>query len=144
MCANTKTTVMNRRQFLFLTAAAGAAGATGCDAARSGDRSAVRPERVINAGPVADYAADGVHDRFRNLGFFIVRRRESLIVLSSVCTHRKCKLEAEADRSFYCPCHGSTFDPTGHVMRGPAIRNLPVLPSFVDERGQLLVRVPAG
>jgi Rieske Fe-S protein len=142
MCADSNGTDMNRRRFLFLTAAAGATVATGCDTAKTGG-SAVPPERLINAGPVADYASDGVHDRFRNLGFFVIRRAESLIVLSAVCTHRKCTLEAEQDRSFYCPCHGSTFDPAGHVMTGPAKRNLPVLPSSVDERGQLLVRVPA-
>ena len=47
--------------------------------------------------------------------FFIVRKGASLFALSAICTHRHCKLEAEADKTFYCPCHGSTFDPEGKV-----------------------------
>jgi Rieske Fe-S protein len=131
---------MNRRQFLVLTAVAVAG--TGCNTVEDGGSSTVRKERVVNAGPVGDYAADGVYGRFRNEGFFVVRKGERLFALSAFCTHRKCKLIAEPDRSFYCKCHGSTFDPTGHVTEGPARRDLPVLPASVDENGQLLVRVP--
>jgi Rieske Fe-S protein len=144
MCCESKGPEMNRRQFLLLAATAAATAATGCGTAENSGISTPRPDREINAGPAAGYAADGVHDRFRNLGFFVVRRGDSLIVLSSFCTHRKCRLEAESDRSFYCPCHGSTFNPAGHVLTGPAQRDLPVLPSSVDENGHLLVKVPAG
>jgi len=76
---------------------------------------ALAREKTINAGPAAKYAADGVYSRHRDMGFFIVRKGEKLFAISSYCTHRKCKLAAESDRSFYCPCHGSTFDPDGHV-----------------------------
>ncbi|HUJ71334.1 MAG TPA: Rieske 2Fe-2S domain-containing protein, partial [Verrucomicrobiae bacterium] len=55
----------------------------------------------------------------------------------------RCKLSGERDRSFYCPCHGSTFNPDGKVTEGPATRNLPALPSFTNEDAQLLVTVPA-
>ncbi len=34
-----------------------------------------------------------------------------------------CAPEA-ADRSFYCKCHGSTFDAEGRVTHGPAKRDL--------------------
>src|SRR5271156_5888949 len=111
MCCESKGSEMTRRQFLFLTAAAGATAVAGCDTPEDGGGQ----ERVLNAGPVVGYSVDGVHDRFRNLGFFVVRPNGQLIALSSFCTHRKCKLEAESDRSFYCPCHGSTFAPAGHV-----------------------------
>lgn|ERR1017187_932843 len=140
MSSDPKVTSMNRRQFLVLTAVAVAG--TGCNTVEDGGSSTVRKERVVNAGPVGDYAADGVYGRFRNEGFFVVRKGERLFALSAFCTHRKCKLIAEPDRSFYCKCHGSTFDPTGHVTEGPARRDLPVLPASVDENGQLLVRVP--
>ena len=131
---------MNRRQFLVLAAAAMA---TGCRIV--GDESAgsvaAGAGRVVNAGPVSHYAADGVYNHFRDQGFFVIRNGEKLIALSAVCTHRKCKLIAEPDRSFYCKCHGSTFNPAGHVTEGPAKRDLPVLPVFVNEKGQLLVTV---
>jgi len=130
---------MNRRRFLILTAAAMA---TGCHTLDDGKGStATHTERVVDAGPAGNYAADGVYNNFRDQGFFVIRKGEKLFALSAICTHRKCKLIAEPDRSFYCKCHGSTFDPAGHVTEGPAKRDLPLLPVFVNEKGQLLVTV---
>jgi Rieske Fe-S protein len=131
---------MDRRQFLVLTAAAVI---TGCQAIRGGSNSALpHGERVVNAGPVSNYTADGLYDGFCDQGFFVVRNGGELFALSSFCTHRKCKLVSESQRSFYCPCHGSTFDVGGKVTEGPATRDLPRLPSFTNENGQLLVTVP--
>jgi Rieske Fe-S protein len=125
---------MHRRQFLILAAACAAI--TNPHGAYS--RNA---EQVIDAGPLSNYASDGLYDGFRDLGFFVIRKAGKLTVLSSYCTHEKCKLKAERDHSFYCRCHGSTFDPGGKVTQGPATRNLPAL-ATVDEKGHLLVRVP--
>ena len=91
---------------------------------------------------MSNYAADGVYGGFRDLGFYVVRKGPKVIAFSAFCTHRKCKLTAERDLSFYCKCHGSTFDPNGKVTEGPATRDLPVLPTSTDERGHLLVKVP--
>ena len=129
---------MNRRHFLFLTASVATAG---CQSTESDLAPAVVEPRTINAGPVSDYAADGVYSRFRDAGFFIVRKGDKLTALSSYCTHRKCKLAAEADFSFYCKCHGSTFDPAGHVTEGPARLDLPVFSTSSSDQGQLLVQV---
>jgi Rieske Fe-S protein len=129
---------LNRRQFLILTAGVVA----GCKAVDYGGPVASE-ERIINAGPVGNYAADGVYHNFRDEGFFLIRKDGKLFALSAYCTHRRCKLTAEPDRSFYCKCHGSAFDPGGHVTEGPARRDLPVLQAYTDEQGQLLVRVPA-
>jgi len=130
---------LNRREFLIL----GATFAAGCAAPGRAGLVSGKNERVINAGPASQYLADGVYTRYRDLGFFIVRRGATLFALSAICTHRKCKLTAEPDRSFYCNCHGSTFDPTGHVTQGPARLDLPVLTTVTDEHGQLLVTIPA-
>jgi Rieske Fe-S protein len=131
---------MNRRQFLIFAAAAVV---TGWKSLGDADGATVaHGERVVNAGPVGKYAADGLYDGFRDQGFFVVRQGKKLCALSSFCTHRKCKLEAEPDRSFSCPCHGSTFDPKGKVTQGPARRDLPMLPALTNETGQLLVSVP--
>jgi Rieske Fe-S protein len=131
--------IINRREFLILTAATAA---TGCHALDGGNGSvAAHTERVVDAGPASNYAADGVYTDFRDQGFFVIRNGEKLIALSAICTHRKCKLIGEPDRSFYCKCHGSTFDPAGKVTRGPAKRDLPMLPVIVNENGQLLVTV---
>ena len=130
---------MNRRQFLILTVATAA---TGCHALNDGDGSnTAHAERVVDAGPASNYAADGVYTNFHDQGFFVIRNGEKLFALSAICTHKKCKLNAEPDRSFVCKCHGSTFDPGGKVTLGPAKRDLPMLPVFVNENGQLLVTV---
>lgn len=130
---------VNRRTFLVLSAAF----AAGCAAPGGANFSSGKAERVVNAGPAAQYLADGVYARYRDLGFFIVRRGASLVALSSICTHRKCKLDAEADKTFSCPCHGSTFDADGKVTEGPARRNLPVFEISTNESGELLVRISA-
>ena len=126
---------MNRREFLFLTAAF----AAGCGPIPSATSSAAK-ERIVNAGPIKNYDGDGLYANLRNQGFFIIRRGDKLFALSSRCTHRNCKLDAEKDQSFSCQCHGSTFDPDGHVTEGPARRNLPLLPTTVNN-GELLVTV---
>jgi Rieske Fe-S protein len=124
---------MNRRQFLLLAAAAAATNPKN-GYARS------PAEKLIDAGPLNNYASDGVYQGFRDLGFFVIRKGDKLIALSSYCTHQKCELKAERDHSFYCRCHGSTFDPGGKVTEGPATRNLPALPTS-NEKGHLLVKV---
>ena len=128
---------MNRRQFVILTCGV----VTGCagDANVSSTRPAVLRAASIDAGPVDQYRADGVYDHHRDQGFFIIRHGAELEAISSMCTHRRCRLQAEPDHSFYCKCHGSTFDPEGKVTEGPAKRDLPVLPTRVDENGHLII-----
>jgi nitrite reductase/ring-hydroxylating ferredoxin subunit len=128
---------VNRRQFLLL----GATFAAGCAAPGGGKLAAAGKTKIVNAGPAAQYLADGVYARYRDLGFFLVRRGANLFALSSLCTHKKCTLAAEPDQTFYCPCHGSTFDADGKVTEGPARRDLPVFEISTDEKGELLVKI---
>lgn len=130
---------LNRRQFLILAAVV----VTDPKALEKGNPTVVYAERTIDAGPISNYASDGVYTGFSDQGFFVVRKGQKLQALSAFCTHRKCKLTKESDLSFYCNCHGSTFDPSGKVTEGPARRNLPMFSSYVNENGHLLVKVPA-
>ena len=125
--------IINRRQFLMLLAGA----AAGCRT-NQGPVAAAGP-RIVNAGPAGNYVADGIYGRFRDQGFFVIRQGGQWFALSAICTHKKCRLSAEADRTFVCPCHGSTFDPGGRVTKGPARRDLPVYPVTLNERNELLV-----
>jgi len=130
---------VNRRTFLLWSAAF----AAGCAAPGGANFSAAGKAPIVNAGPAGQYLTDGVYVRFRDLGFFIVRRGGNLFALSAVCTHRHCKLNAEADKTFYCPCHGSTFDADGKVTEGPAQIDLPMFTLTTDEKGDLLVKISA-
>ena len=133
---------LDRRGFLFL--AATAAVACGCEAVSSpsaGSGSGGGTPHLVDAGPASAYAGEGVYEQYKEQGFFLVRRGSQLTAVSSYCTHRHCKLEAEKDRTFYCPCHGSTFDPVGKVTAGPAVRNLPAFAVATDARGHAIVTV---
>lgn len=137
---------LSRRQFVILTAAA----MTGCEreggeALPSGSVSppvtpASQPAAAaVDAGPVADFASERVYDGFREQGFFVIRRDGQVFALSSVCTHKGCKVRAQPDQSFLCKCHGSKFTPDGKVLNGPATRDLPRLAVALDERQHVLV-----
>jgi len=58
------------------------------------------------------------------------------LVLVGICTHLGCV--PIADRGdyggFFCPCHGSHYDNSGRIRKGPAPTNLEVPPySFVND-----------
>ncbi|MEY1557795.1 ubiquinol-cytochrome c reductase iron-sulfur subunit [Yoonia sp. R2331] len=58
------------------------------------------------------------------------------LVQMGVCTHLGCVPLAEQGdfHGWFCPCHGSHYDTSGRIRKGPAPRNLPVpVASFVDE-----------
>lgn len=130
---------MNRRGFL----AASAAAITGvyCSARADGQMSQPSDDDIVDAGPLTQFAADGVFDQFREQGFFVIRRDKKLFVLSSVCTHKGCKVRAQEDRSFMCKCHKSRFSPDGAVLNGPATRKLPRLAVKESAEGHVLVNL---
>jgi ubiquinol-cytochrome c reductase iron-sulfur subunit len=71
-----------------------------------------------------------------------------ILAYSRICTHAGCAINMfrsplfqpdEPKPALVCPCHYSTFDPAtgGTVVFGPAGRNLPMLPLYVDSKGFL-------
>ncbi|RUP09597.1 MAG: ubiquinol-cytochrome c reductase iron-sulfur subunit [Hyphomicrobium sp.] len=64
-----------------------------------------------------------------------IKGHENWIVLIGICTHLGCIPKGQSmgdDRGEYggwfCPCHGSTYDTSGRIRKGPAPRNLEVPP----------------
>ncbi|SHG69769.1 ubiquinol-cytochrome c reductase iron-sulfur subunit [Marivita hallyeonensis] len=64
------------------------------------------------------------------------------LVMMGVCTHLGCVPLGDGAGDYngwFCPCHGSHYDTSGRIRRGPAPTNLPVPPAeFVDETTILL------
>ena len=48
-----------------------------------------------------------------------------LLYVDLICPHLGCTLSFnESEKTWDCPCHGSRFDVTGEIIKGPAIRHL--------------------
>ncbi|XP_014676117.1 PREDICTED: cytochrome b-c1 complex subunit Rieske, mitochondrial-like [Priapulus caudatus] len=90
-----------------------------------------RTSAEIAAEAVVDVASlrDPEHDEAR------VKKPQWLVVVG-VCTHLGCVPIANAGEygGYYCPCHGSHYDASGRIRKGPAPLNLEVPEhEFVDE-----------
>ncbi|MCW9045227.1 MAG: ubiquinol-cytochrome c reductase iron-sulfur subunit [Alphaproteobacteria bacterium] len=67
--------------------------------------------------------------------------KEQWLIVVGVCTHLGCipvgqhRGESRGDfAGWYCPCHGSHYDTSGRIRKGPAPKNLIVPPySFTSE-----------
>ncbi len=63
------------------------------------------------------------------------------LILVGVCTHLGCIPLGQKDTDekgeyggWFCPCHGSHYDTSGRIRKGPAPENLPVPPyQFLDD-----------
>jgi len=58
------------------------------------------------------------------------------MIVLGVCTHLGCVPVADAGDfgGYYCPCHGSHYDTSGRIRKGPAPLNLEVPPyEFLDD-----------
>ena len=62
--------------------------------------------------------------------------KPQFVVVLGICTHLGCVPLADSGDfdGFYCPCHGSHYDVSGRIRKGPAPLNLEVPPyKFIDE-----------
>lgn len=63
-------------------------------------------------------------------------KKPEWLILVGVCTHLGCVPIANAGDygGYYCPCHGSHYDNSGRIRKGPAPLNLEIPPyTFADE-----------
>ncbi len=72
-----------------------------------------------------------------------IKKPEWLIVVG-VCTHLGCVPQGQKPSEpkgqyggWFCPCHGSEYDTSGRIRRGPAPHNL-VVPDYVFETDTLV------
>jgi len=62
--------------------------------------------------------------------------RPEWLIMVGVCTHLGCvPLDQRGDfNGWFCPCHGSHYDISGRIRKGPAPRNLDVPKyAFIDD-----------
>ena len=59
-------------------------------------------------------------------GMFLVARtaQSTFVALTATCTHQACTVTNMSSSLYVCPCHGSEYDTSGHVVRGPATQAL--------------------
>lgn len=93
----------------------------------------------VETGTIDDFAPGSVSP-FRSGGFYLSRLENGgFIALSSQCTHLGCIITWDPEsRRFECPCHSSTFDIRGDVLRAPAPRALDTFPIAI-ENGKVIV-----
>jgi ubiquinol-cytochrome c reductase iron-sulfur subunit len=65
----------------------------------------------------------------------VLSGKDQWLVLVGICTHLGCIPLGQADGDkrgdyggWFCPCHGSQYDTSGRIRKGPAPRNLEVPP----------------
>jgi len=68
----------------------------------------------------------------------LIHAGKGFSAFSLVCTHLGCTVES-TPQGFSCPCHGSRFDPSGKVIRGPAGKPLAALRLETSPDGRILL-----
>jgi ubiquinol-cytochrome c reductase iron-sulfur subunit len=66
----------------------------------------------------------------------VKKGKEEWLVVLGVCTHLGCipNKISENNEAWFCPCHGSHYDTSGRIRKGPAPKNLAVPPyEFISE-----------
>jgi len=89
--------------------------------------------KILDAGQVKDFPNNSVTP-FRQGQFYLVRRNDGgFLAVSLKCTHLGCSIAwNESENQFVCPCHSSTFDINGEVLKSPAPRALDIYEISID------------
>ena len=90
----------------------------------------IEEARSVDMGALIDKESD--EDRVK---------KEEWLVLVGICTHLGCvpvgqKMSETRGEygGWFCPCHGSHYDTSGRIRKGPAPKNLPVPPyEFISD-----------
>ena len=100
----------------------------------------IEEARAVN---VADLEIDQMSQNANKPGTDAADENRSLdedgkwLVMMGVCTHLGCVPlgnGAGEYHGWFCPCHGSHYDTSGRIRKGPAPENLPVpVAEFIDE-----------
>ncbi len=65
-------------------------------------------------------------------------KKSEWLVVVGICTHLGC-VPNKTDKGWSCPCHGSEYDLSGRVLKGPAPKNLELPPYDFVADDKLLI-----
>lgn len=127
-----KNNSINRRDFLKNSAKAAAAGvllfSSGdilklvASSKEPGDYKSTE-EKIINLSDYPSLSKTGGYAMITDKVIVIRKSASKFIAINIACTHKKCDVGYDGS-GFECLCHGSTFDSSGKVTQGPAVKNL--------------------
>lgn len=70
-------------------------------------------------------------------------QQDDWLVALGICTHLGCVPVSNAGEyagGWYCPCHGSHYDSSGRIRKGPAPLNLEIPPyKFIENNSKLIL-----
>lgn len=69
---------------------------------------------------------------------YILRDAKGLYAISAICTHLGCTVN-KAGENYECPCHGSKFNSTGYVLKGPATAPLDRVELTLSDDGKVVI-----
>lgn len=136
---------MKRRLFLQVSGGAlTAAGIPGCAAMVATPVTPMNGEIRIAVRNFSQLDQPGGFLKVRPAGsssplYVLALEGGSYSVVSPVCTHLQCTVNIDGP-TLVCPCHGSTYDREGRVLRGPAARPLTRYAATLTAAGELVIR----
>lgn len=68
--------------------------------------------------------------------YIVINLNETTTVFSAHCTHLGCRINNMENGKIVCPCHGSEYDLEGKVIKGPAYKNLEIIPLHITPDGK--------
>jgi nitrite reductase/ring-hydroxylating ferredoxin subunit len=96
-------------------------------------------DKWVSAGAAGEYTL-GVPRLLKDEKLYVVRTETGFEAMSAKCTHFGCVVDLQADGTYLCPCHKSTYDAKGVSTRGPAKKPL-VWYQTKQEGGSVFVNV---
>jgi len=87
----------------------------------------IEESRAVNLDELKDPETDEAR---------VIAGKEEWLVTIGVCTHLGCVPQANQGEynGWFCSCHGSVYDPSARIRKGPAPKNLPIPPyAFVSD-----------
>ena len=69
-------------------------------------------------------------------------KKPEWLVMIGLCTHLGCVPIGEAGdyHGWFCPCHGSHYDISGRIRKGPAPLNLEIPPyEFIEDDTKIII-----